>query len=313
MARLHAGVIFVSSLLFGCGGGGGGGGGVTDPDASTAPDSTVGNDTGGGNDATVGNDARPGDATMSGDGPSCGGGSASCGACTPLAGCGWCRRTNSCVPGSAMGATAGNCMGADWAYVPSACGGDGGTPAPNCGSGSMGCGACTPLPGCGWCRRTSSCVPGSSTGSTTGGCMGADWAYLPSQCGGDGGAGDGGGGCPSGVPRSCNLTLSGAARTCTAGQMVTIGCNAGCGLGSCTGDAVMQICPGNATTPCATAIAQNDDAPTGAMCTRDAGGPDAGDVSLCPLVTFTCPADGRYTVWVGAFGSGMATCTPAVR
>jgi len=136
--------------------------------------------------------------------------------------------------------------------------------------------------------------------------MGADWAYVSSACSGDGGMT-----CASGVPRACNLTLSGAARTCTAGQRVTVGCNQGCGLGTCTGDAVMQICPGNATTPCAMAIASNDDATESAMCTM---GPDGGAGSdLCPLVTFMCPADGRYTVWVGAFGSAMATCTPAVR
>jgi hypothetical protein len=310
MRMLRASVFVVSALLGACNAGGGGGGGGGDTDASATPDVTVGNDTGGGNDATMGGDRAP-----TGDGPNCGAGSANCGACTPLPSCGWCRRTNSCVPGNSMGATAGGCMGADWAYLPSQCGGDGGTPGdaapPNCSAGTMGCAACAPLPGCGWCRRTNSCVPGSSMGSTTGGCMGADWAYLPSQCGGDGGTGDGGASCASGVPRSCNLTLSGAARTCTAGQMVRVGCNQGCGLGSCTGDAVMQICPGNATTPCAMAIASNDDAPDSAMCTM---GPDGGAGSdLCPLVTFMCPADGRYTVWVGAFGSGMATCMAAVR
>jgi hypothetical protein len=308
---LRASVFVVSALLGACNAGGGGGGGGGDTDASTTPDMTVGNDTGGGgNDATMGGDRAP-----TGDGPNCGAGSANCGACTPLPSCGWCRRTNSCVPGNSMGATAGGCMGADWAYLPSQCGGDGGTPGdaapPNCSAGTMGCAACAPLPGCGWSRRTNSCVPGSSMGSTTGGCMGADWAYLPSQCGGDGGTGDGGTSCASGVPRACNLTLSGAVRTCTAGQMVRVGCNQGCGLGSCTGDAVMQICPGNATTPCAMAIASNDDAPDSAMCTM---GPDGGAGSdLCPLVTFMCPADGRYTVWVGAFGSGMATCMAAVR
>ncbi len=171
------------------------------------------------------------------------------------------------------------------------------------------CGACTPRGGCGWCATTNSCVPGSSTGATAGNCTGAAWQYLPSQCPGF----DGGPPACTGVPRTCNLTIAGGVRTCTAGAMVTVGCNSGCtpALGTCTGDPVLQICPGTATAaPCAAAavIASNDDAPASAMC-----GGDGGATSVCPLTTFVCPSNGMYTVWVGPYDDEPATCVPAVR
>ena len=255
---------------------------------------------------------RATDTPAAGDGGRCA--ATACGACTPMAGCGWCARPNPGVTGTSTGSPAMSCTGADWDYLPSDCAGFDAGPRPDvppvvC-STSTTCGACTPRGGCGWCATTNSCVPGSSTGATAGNCTGAAWQYLPSQCPGF----DGGPPACTGVPRTCNLTIAGGVRTCTAGAMVTVGCNSGCtpALGTCTGDPVMQICPGTATTaPCAAAavIASNDDAPASAMC----GGGDGGDTSVCPLTTFVCPSNGMYTVWVGPYDDEPATCVPAVR
>jgi hypothetical protein len=56
-------------------------------------------------------------------------------------------------------------------------------------------------------------------------------------------------------------------------------------------------------------VASNDDAPESANCEGDGG-----STNRCPVTTFRCPADGRYTLWVGAYDSTvMATCMPAVR
>lgn len=294
-------------LSLGCSSGGGGG---TVIDSGTTPPTDIPSGT-----DRPSNTDTPATPT---DGARCA--ATTCGACTPMGGCGWCARTNSCVPGGSTGSTDMSCMGADWDYLPRDCADfDGGPPADvppvMCGT-STTCGACTPRGGCGWCASTNSCVTGTSTGSTDGTCMGANWQYLPSQCPGF----DGGTSCRS-VPRTCMLTIAGAVRNCTAGSTVTVGCASACGLGSCTGDPVMQVCPGSATTaPCATTavIASNDDYETGAMANRATmcGGDAGEDGDVCPALQFTCPADGHYTVWTGAYNPDSTTpavCTVAVR
>lgn len=281
---------------------------------------SIGCNSGGGGTVNVGDSGTPGtDIAANGDRPATGDGGAACaattcGACTPMGSCGWCRRTNRCMQGTGTGSSDMSCSGTDWNYLPSQCPDyDGGPPAdvpPVMCNTSTTCGTCAPRGGCGWCATTNSCLPGNSMGSTNGMCTGMAWQYLPSQCPGF----DGGAASCRGIPRDCMLTIAGGVRTCTAGQMVTIGCNAGCSpaLGSCTGDAVMQICPGTSTTTACSGmavIASNDDAPTSAMCNGGDGGS-----SLCPVTTFMCPSNGMYTVWVGSYDpTEMATCTPAVR
>ena len=236
----------------------------------------------------------------------------SCSTCSAMGPCGWCGRTGRCLQGGSTGSADMSCTGADWAFTSSRCGADGGVLPPVDASAqcamATACGACTAMGPCGWCTRTNRCLQGSSTGSGDMSCTGMDWDFLGRTCPRP----DAGPSC-EGVPRSCGLTLAGAVRTCTPGQMLTAGCNANCApaLGSCTGDPVMQICPGNATTaPCAetAAIASNDDPAPAAMCRPDGGS------NLCPVTTFMCPSNGMYTIWVGAYDSTeMATCTPAVR
>ncbi|MEZ4390950.1 MAG: hypothetical protein R3A48_07640 [Polyangiales bacterium] len=242
-----------------------------------------------------------------------------CASCTAMGSCGWCGRTGRCMAGGSMASGDMSCGGADWAWLSSRCSADGGVLPPvdaaaQCAM-ATNCGACTAMGSCGWCGRTGRCMQGTATASGDMSCGSPDWAWISSRCGADGGVlppRDAGPEC-TGVPRSCGLTLAGGVRTCTAGQMVTIGCNSGCSpaLGMCTGDAVMQICPSTSTTAACnemTAIASNDDATPASMCRGDAG------TNLCPVTTFTCPTNGMYTVWVGAYdATETATCVPAVR
>lgn len=61
--------------------------------------------------------------------------------------------------------------------------GDGGN---NCASATA-CGACSAMGSCGWCGTTNRCLAGTSTGSTDGTCMGANWAWTSSRCADGGG------------------------------------------------------------------------------------------------------------------------------
>jgi hypothetical protein len=126
---------------------------------------------------------------------------------------------------------------------------------------------------------------------------------------GDAGAGDAGImsmdptlACPSaltGVNRNCGWQVEGAARTCTPGAMVTVGCNQGCmpPLGSCAGDPMIRICPGSMPCTDLTAVTTNDDS-----CPPADGGP----TRLCSMAPFVCPASGRYLVMTGAYAAGGA-------
>lgn len=112
----------------------------------------------------------------------------------------------------------------------------------------------------------------------------------------------------TGMMRECGWTTEPDPRHCTAGEMVTIGCNPACadggGGGRCEGNPVVRVCA--STQPCAQgsagcmpslpycsaaeALAVNDDS-CGTQCSQ---------------VTFPCPASGYYRVLTGAFNSGEA-------
>ena len=101
-----------------------------------------------------------------------------------------------------------------------------------------------------------------------------------------------------GADRECGYAVEGM-HTCTAGAMVTVGCSATCGLGTCMGDPILRVCPDDAPCELRNALAQNDDSGCGM---RD----------FCSQTMFTCPASGRYTLLVGAYdSSATATCTIA--
>jgi len=99
-----------------------------------------------------------------------------------------------------------------------------------------------------------------------------------------------------GPTRDCGWSLDPMSHTCTAGSMVRIGCGAGCGLGSCSGDPVMRICE------------------SGACSGRDSLGFDDDSCgSYCPVLTFTCPESGMYSVMTGSWEPGtIYGCTPGV-
>ncbi|MBM7112020.1 ADYC domain-containing protein [Archangium primigenium] len=93
-----------------------------------------------------------------------------------------------------------------------------------------------------------------------------------------------------GATRDCGYGWRGVG-ACTPGTLVSLGAG-GCGLGTCSGDPVLRVCPGPQSCTQAQALVSGD---------NGCGG------SLCPHVTFVCPASGRYTVLAGPKHSG----TPA--
>ncbi|MFO0562971.1 MAG: lysyl oxidase family protein [Polyangiales bacterium] len=107
--------------------------------------------------------------------------------------------------------------------------------------------------------------------------------------------------CPSpreGANRQCGLTNAGSF-DCTPGENVRVGCSSACRLGSCEGDTVLRICPGNTACGPRGALAINDDS----GCAED---------DYCSQVRFVCPMSGRYTVLHGGLASDdMYACTIA--
>ena len=102
----------------------------------------------------------------------------------------------------------------------------------------------------------------------------------------------------SGPGRDCGWT-SGGGVACRPGATIRIGCAAGCGLGSCSGDSIMRVCD---TAPClaSQALAFDDDSSCG---------------GLCPFIDgVTCPGSGELFVLTGPFSAGAPyTCAFVVR
>jgi hypothetical protein len=91
------------------------------------------------------------------------------------------------------------------------------------------------------------------------------------------------------------------ASSCTPGSEVEVGCGSACGLGTCEGDPIMRVCPGD--TPCDSrdALAFTDDG--------------CDDESYCPMTAFTCPDGGRYNVLLAPYATGDTdwACIPSAR
>lgn len=112
--------------------------------------------------------------------------------------------------------------------------------------------------------------------------------------------GDAGFTASSGVTRPCATSTSGVTRdcgwrfdsirTCAPGTPVSVACGVDCGIGACTGDAMIRLCRGTTDCTSATSLGQNDD-----TCG-----------SLCPRAEMTCPAEGRYTVLTTSFSVGSS-------
>jgi len=116
----------------------------------------------------------------------------------------------------------------------------------------------------------------------------------------------------TGLDRDCGWTRGSGTGvgTCTPGASVTLGCSAGCGLGTCTGDTVLRVCDGAHDPTCTArwAIASNDDS----TCPGTQRCGTTGD--CCSETTFTCPASGTYAAfWAPFTGGQAATCNLAAR
>ncbi len=120
--------------------------------------------------------APPRDAGTTPDGgPGCAS-SATCGTCTPMLSCGWCRTSRRCMTGTSTGPlpSSGTCSSTDWAWLRTAC------PATTdpCRT-TTGCVSCRARSACGWCADSDTCHTGTSAGPTDGSCRSADWRWLP--------------------------------------------------------------------------------------------------------------------------------------
>ncbi len=110
-----------------------------------------------------------------------------------------------------------------------------------------------------------------------------------------------------GLDRNCGWTravdLQGepVSGECNPGFEYRVGCNPegeGCEIGTlCEGDTIMRVCPSEEPCLSASALAFNDDS-----CD-----------TYCSTTRFECPANGRYSVWVGAYRSNRdARCVPSI-
>lgn len=101
--------------------------------------------------------------------------------------------------------------------------------------------------------------------------------------------------CPRSLSgrRDCGWVNAGSF-SCNAGDTVEVGCGTSCGLGSCSDDPELRICPDVGECTTRYEIAYDDDS---------CGG-------TCPKTQFTCPASGNYTVMTAPHRDGQPySCT----
>jgi hypothetical protein len=107
----------------------------------------------------------------------------------------------------------------------------------------------------------------------------------------------------TGANRVCGWTFQGV-HTCMPSTMVSVGCSAACGLGSCTGDTMLRVYDGDRTAMGSISFT------AGMLVANDDSGCASGD--LCSRAQFSCPASGVYSVLTGPYDSSQAaTCTVA--
>lgn len=108
-----------------------------------------------------------------------------------------------------------------------------------------------------------------------------------------------------GLNRACGFTRDNV-YSCTPGTAVSAGCSDRCDLGSCTGDTILRICPGDDNCVERFSIVENDDSRCGGhSCGR------GGD--CCSWAQFTCPAEGSFTVlWAPYTDGDLAECDISV-
>jgi hypothetical protein len=91
-------------------------------DSAMSVDANAMADAGDVRDASVASDSgASADASTTPDGGASCETAVSCGACTAITGCGWCRNHSSCVAGTPSGPTGGSCPGSQWSGTPASC------------------------------------------------------------------------------------------------------------------------------------------------------------------------------------------------
>ncbi|MFO0605748.1 MAG: lysyl oxidase family protein [Polyangiales bacterium] len=114
----------------------------------------------------------------------------------------------------------------------------------------------------------------------------------------------------SGLARECGFSTEPDPRTCTPGEMVTVGCNPMCpggGDARCEGDPILRVCP--SARPCPSGA--SGCTPMLPYCTaaEALGANDNSCGNDCSSVTFRCPASGYYRVLTASNRAGEAyTC-----
>jgi hypothetical protein len=116
--------------------------------------------------------------------------------------------------------------------------------------------------------------------------------------------------CPAstlGPTRDCGWTAEGE-HGCVPGETVQLGCSEACGLGACTGNAMLRACDARVGDRCTLrhTLGLDDDSGCGTTPCRHGG-------DCCPRTELRCPASGRIRVFFGASEStAEATCEVAL-
>ncbi len=100
-----------------------------------------------------------------------------CGACIAVAGCGWCKTSNSCLSGDASGPTSGQCQPTDWAVTTDQCQAPTTTMGTTDCASQYNCAFCLSGSGCKWCIQGARCADANATDSCLGG-----WLNQSYQC-----------------------------------------------------------------------------------------------------------------------------------
>ncbi len=110
----------------------------------------------------------------------------------------------------------------------------------------------------------------------------------------------------SSLARQCGWQDAGGF-ACVPGAVTRVACSNMCGLGSCAGDTILRVCPGDQ--PCAAreSLASNDDSLCSAAVCSSGG-------DCCSDTQVVCPLSGRIRVLWGARDVRVAAqCVPSVR
>jgi len=114
----------------------------------------------------------------------------------------------------------------------------------------------------------------------------------------------------AGLARECGFTTEPDPRTCTAGEMVTVGCNPMCPAGGnarCEGNPILRVCA--SARPCAAGSAGCTPLLPYCSAAESIAANDDSCGNQCSQATFRCPPSGYYRVLTASNRAGEAyTC-----